>query len=136
MATINGSCLCGSVRYTISGPITSMGHCHCKMCQHYHGTAYSTYAMVPRTAFKFTGGEQTLTVFRSSDPVERAFCGACGSPISYTHADTKDNIWLTAGSLDTEPDCLPQYHIFVADKVAWLEITDSLPQYPGFPPNH
>ena len=122
MAKINGSCLCGSVRYTISGPITSMGHCHCKMCQHYHGTAYSTYAMLPRSAFKITGGEQSLKVFRSSDPVERAFCGACGSPISYTHADSKD--------------CPPQYHIFVADKVAWLEITDNLPQYPGFPPNH
>ena len=136
MTNATGSCLCGTVRYTVNEPIRSLGHCHCNMCQHYHGTAYSTYAMIPRNAFSFTAGEDGLTVYRSSDPVERAFCGKCGSPISYTHADSQDNIWVTAGSLDVEPECKPQYHIFVADKVPWLEINDNLPQYSGFPPNH
>ena len=92
--------------------------------------------MIPRDAFELTAGRDQLITYRSSEPVERSFCGNCGSPISYTHAESAENIWLTAGTFDTELDCLPQYHIFVTDKAPWLEITDGLPQYPGLPPNH
>ena len=38
---ICGSCLCQATRYEINGPLLSLGHCHCKMCQRFHGTAYA-----------------------------------------------------------------------------------------------
>ncbi|MGR8949727.1 MAG: GFA family protein [Gammaproteobacteria bacterium] len=136
MSEITGGCLCGSVRYELNGPITSVGHCHCTMCQRYHGTAYSTYAMVPKLAYRLTQGAASLQTVQTSPQVQRKFCASCGSPISYENDASGENIWITAGSLDEEPDCNPQYHIFVKDKVSWLEINDNLPQYPEFPPEH
>lgn len=136
MDKVTGGCLCGSVRYQINGPITSLGHCHCTMCQRYHGTAYSTYSMVPKNDYAITKGDSVLNTAHTSAQVQRKFCSKCGSPISYENDASTDNIWITAGSLDADPGCEPQYHIFVKDKVAWLEITDDLPQFAEFPPEH
>ena len=136
MEMITGGCLCGRVRYRINAPITSLGHCHCTMCQRYHGTAYSTYAMVAKSSYEITDGEHALHTAHTSEQVQRKFCQDCGSPISYENDASTENIWITAGSLDTTPGCEPQYHIFVKDKVEWLEISDNLPQFAEFPPEH
>ena len=51
MAT--GSCLCGSIRYTLDRPIEEIDHCHCSMCRRFHGAAFATYGRVPRQALGF-----------------------------------------------------------------------------------
>lgn len=132
--TINGSCLCQAIKYQIEGELLSLGHCHCKMCQRFHGTAYATYGMTSKASFSILQGESSLQTVQSSDEVQRQFCGACGSPLSYENSNLPENIWLTAGTFDDDPNCLPQYHIFVDSKASWLEIKDDLPQFPGFPP--
>ena len=136
MDKVTGGCLCGSVCYQIDGSITSLGHCHCTMCQRYHGTAYSTYSMVAKKDYAIIKGESVLSTAHTSPQVQRKFCSKCGAPISYENDASPDNIWITAGSLDADPGVEPQYHIFVKDKVAWLEITDDLPQFAEFPPEH
>ena len=113
MDMITGGCLCKRVSYRISTPITSLGHCHCTMCQRYHGTAYSTYAMVAKSSYEIAEGEHELRTAHTSEHVQRKFCGYCGSPISYENEASPNNIWITAGSLDAAPNCEPQYHIFV-----------------------
>ena len=36
---------------------------------------------------------------------------------------------VVLGVLDDDPAVRPSYHIFVASKASWCEITDRLPQY-------
>ena len=43
---IQGGCLCGGIRYEVSGPLTDVGNCHCSMCRRFHGAAFATYAKV------------------------------------------------------------------------------------------
>jgi hypothetical protein len=38
---------------------------------------------------------------------------------------------IRLGSLDGDPEITPQFHTFVEAGVAWGEIRDDLPQYPG-----
>jgi hypothetical protein len=38
------------------------------------------------------------------------------------------------GALDDDPGVRARCHIFVDSKAPWFEITDSLPQYEGYPP--
>ncbi|MBT9317995.1 GFA family protein [Leptothoe spongobia] len=42
--TIKGGCLCGKVRYEVTGRLFDVSHCHCSMCRRQHGAAFSTYA--------------------------------------------------------------------------------------------
>lgn len=131
--TISGSCLCGAVQYKINSALSSLGHCHCKMCQRFHGTAYATYGMVAKAQFSILRGRDHLKTVQSSVNVKRHFCSRCGSPLTYQNDIIPDNIWITAGTFDDDPGCEPQYHIFVASKAPWFEINDNIPQFDGFP---
>ncbi len=42
----NGSCLCGSVQYQISGDVLRFYHCHCSRCRKMNGTGHATHIMV------------------------------------------------------------------------------------------
>lgn len=75
--------MCGAVAYTaeLSGSFSS---CYCKMCQRWSAGAYFA---VPTTRFEVTKGEDSLSVFKSSQWAERAFCKTCGSNIYYDAPD-------------------------------------------------
>jgi hypothetical protein len=47
MANITGGCLCGRVRYTVTGEPAFSGLCHCRNCQHYTGSAFEALIAFP-----------------------------------------------------------------------------------------
>lgn len=74
-------------------------------------------------------GENLLKQFEWSPGEARVFCGQCGSPIFKRSAKLPDMVRLRLGCLDVEIDKKPSLHLFVAEKPAWSEISDDLPQY-------
>jgi len=40
---------------------------------------------------------------------------------------------LPLGALDDDPGVKPKFHVFVAYKAPWFDITDELPQFPELP---
>ncbi len=132
---IRGSCLCGSVRYEISGALDRLLHCHCSQCRKAHGAAFGTYARVKRADFRFFAGEADVASYTSSPDVQRTFCKRCGATLQFIRDSKPEALWVTAGTLDDDPDIRPSHHIFVGSKAPWFEITDGLPQYEqGLPP--
>jgi hypothetical protein len=73
-----------------------------------------------------------LAIFRSSEPVERGFCGACGTSLSYAHAARPGQIDVALASLDAPAALVPVCHIWLADRVAWGPLADGLPQFQGW----
>ena len=71
----------------------------------------------------------TLTEYRSSPQVLRGFCAACGGALTYRHDARAEEIDITLASLDEPAALAPQMHVWVSDKLPWLDITDGLPQY-------
>jgi hypothetical protein len=131
---IRGSCLCGAVRYEMSGAIEEIHHCHCSRCRKAHGAAFSTYAQVARDGFRFVQGEEKVRHFRSSPPVQRSFCSECGSNLIFGFDGLPDAVWVAAGTFDDDPGQRPQAHIFVASKACWFDITDDLARFDEYPP--
>ena len=78
---LRGSCLCGGVRYEITGPLSSALNCHCSMCRKAHGAAFRSRARVRATDFRWVQGEELVTYYESSPGNHRGFCRACGSPL-------------------------------------------------------
>jgi len=77
--------------------------------------------------FEITAGASVE--FRSSPPVIRSFCGRCGSPLSYRHADEPHCIDIMTCSLD-DPEGVPAtFHIWVSQKLSWIRISDDLPAF-------
>ena len=142
MAKLRGSCLCGGVRYEITGPLVGPGNCHCSMCRKQHGAAFRSRARVQLTDFKWVQGEDLVRFYESSPGTRRGFCSVCGSPMAnriatnavtggFNLAGATEMIGVQLGSLDDDPGVSPQVHVFVASKAPWFTITDDLPQFPA-----
>jgi hypothetical protein len=128
---IEGSCLCGGVRYEIVGELHDMQNCHCSMCQKAHGAAFATYAGVDPRDVNFTRGADLISHYRSSNEALRSFCSRCGSNLMFAPMATPEEAWMAVGGFDSEIRERPGLHIFVDSKAQWFEIDDDLPQHPG-----
>ena len=144
MSKIYGSCLCGGIRFAISGELQSPSHCHCSMCQKQHGAAFRSRARVEAKDFEWVKGEELVTFFESTPGVFRGFCSVCGSPIINKFGPESRVVafspialhkyGIAFATLDDDPGVRPKRHDFVANKAPWYEITDDLPQYAQYPP--
>jgi len=132
-AMIRGSCLCGEVRFEISGALSGASHCHCSMCRKAHGAAFGTYAAARAADFRIVSGEDRIVRYRSSAGIVRTFCARCGSTLQWLRESKPEIVDIALGVLDDDPGVRPASHIYVASKAPWHEITDRLPQHAGRP---
>ena len=103
---LEGSCLCGAVRYQIDGELGPVVLCHCSMCRKAQGSAFTANAPVPARAFRIVQGEAALRAYRSSPHKVRVFCATCGSPI-YSRRDGADDLRIRVGSLTRTSSHVP-----------------------------
>ena len=126
---IQGSCLCGSIRYQINGLLSRVSHCHCSMCRKAHGAAFGTYASVQDNDFAVVSGSEDIAAYQSSPGVRRTFCRRCGSTLQFISDKRPGSFSLALGTLDDDPVVRPSLHIFTGWKAPWFAITDGLPQH-------
>jgi hypothetical protein len=124
---LKGSCLCGGVRYEISGRIEPIVFCHCTMCRKAQGGAFATNAPVRRDYFRLVAGAELITSYESSPQKWRCFCRVCGSPIYSHRASVADVVRIRLGLLEGDPGRRPAGHVRVEHKALWYQIEDSLP---------
>lgn len=121
---LTGGCQCGAVRYALHAAPTDPHICHCRMCQKAAGSFFMPLAGVPRDRFELTRG--LLAIFRSSDPVERGFCSACGTPLTFSYRDS-DRISVTLGSLDDPTAIPPRAQYGIEARMPWFAELAGLP---------
>ncbi|MGE0256017.1 MAG: GFA family protein [Alphaproteobacteria bacterium] len=131
-ARLTGGCLCGAVRYAVSGPSYLTGFCHCRSCRRASGAPAVVWATYAEGDFAVTEGAPA--VFASSPGVARSFCARCGTPLAYRADFLPGLVDVTVGSLDDPAAEPPTMHYWCAERLAWLRFADALPEHPGFPP--
>jgi hypothetical protein len=135
MDRVTGGCLCGAVRFEISGPIRHIVHCHCSQCRKAQGSAFATNGIVSTSDFKLLAGADELTGYESTPGQTKYFCRTCGSPILSKTASKPDQVRVRVGSIDSDIKERPEAHIFVGSRANWEEISGDLPQYEGYEPD-
>ena len=80
---IEGSCLCGAVRYEITEAPGWAHSCHCSRCRKTTGSACAENLFAPLAALRYTAGEKHLQSFQPSDAVRfiHTFCEICGATL-------------------------------------------------------
>jgi len=78
---LEGKCVCGAVGFKITKDQKQVGACHCPMCQAWSGGVFIGIQAGKDEAELI--GEDHLTIYKSSDWAERAFCSKCGSSMFY-----------------------------------------------------
>jgi hypothetical protein len=125
---LSGGCLCGAVRYRCAAPERPATWCHCTSCRRAAGAHAVAWFTVPGESFALIEGQPAI--FRSSPPVQRAFCARCGTQLTYRHQDSPGEVDVTVGSLDEPDRVAPADHIWMQDAAAWDRPADGLPSYP------
>lgn len=126
---IKGKCECGKVQYEVDAEIADFIHCHCSQCRRLHGAAFASFGEVPRDRFRYLSGESDLSIYASSEAIDRVFCANCGSNILADSRPDPAVLYIAMGTIEGDPECPPPYHQFVGSKAPWYEICDDLPRH-------
>ncbi|HTM95817.1 MAG TPA: GFA family protein [Croceibacterium sp.] len=136
---LEGGCLCGAIRYRLTGPSLFVSQCCCKDCQKATGTGHTTIVGIHKDQLAIEGTPATYTnAGESGGSVTRHFCGTCAGRL-YTSGDLPgDFIMVQAGSLDDPGAIAPQSVIYLKDAVSWDHFDPALPKYQTMQPrtNH
>ncbi|WP_029040753.1 GFA family protein [Cucumibacter marinus] len=127
---LEGTCLCGDVRYRVEDAFEYAANCHCSKCRRTTGSAFKPFGGIERDALVLHQGCGHLLIM--GDGVDQdVHCGRCGS-LLYSVVREGAYVHVALGTLVDTPSIRPTEHIFVGSKAPWFEITDDLPQYLEF----
>jgi len=133
--TLKGSCLCGAVKYEVTGEPTRFLHCHCSRCRKATGTGHASNLFLQPGVLKWLSGEEQVRAYKVPEAkrFSNNFCATCGSRVPRQTKDT-DIVMIPSGSLDDDAPIKPQARIFSGSRANWSCAGDALPSYPEYPP--
>ncbi|WP_447796908.1 GFA family protein [Pseudomonas moraviensis] len=109
MKTFTGGCLCGAVRFQVTGEPYRVGLCHCLDCRKVHGALFHASAIFPQDAVTITG--------ETHDYQRRHFCPRCGSSVFNRSGD---EVEVNLGALDAPDQLKPTYESWIVRRESWL----------------
>jgi len=126
-----GGCLCGAVRYGITGPPLVAYTCHCAACQRLTGSAFSSAVVVAAEACRFTIGAEPRSFGRTADSgrtVTRWVCAECGTWICNGAkpgtAPPGTFVAVRAGTLDETSWLRPTAHFWTRSAQPWVVLPE------------
>jgi len=146
MRSLQGSCHCGAVRFSLQSH-TSYPYmrCYCSICRKTAGGGgYAINIMGTAESLKTTG-EAHIAIYQarldpedpdSVSPGRRHFCKTCGSCLYLTDPRWPDLVHPFASAIDTPLPTPPEtLHIMLDSKPAWVEAPVGEPGcYADYPP--
>jgi hypothetical protein len=118
---LTGGCQCGAVRFAVEGKLGRPSICHCRMCQKAFGNVFAP--LVTARGLVWTRGAPKR--FRSSNKVNRGFCGDCGTPLTYEPDGLSPEVAICA--LDDPSAVAPVIQVGVESRVPWSGALAALP---------
>lgn len=132
---VEGGCQCGAVRYRLTAPPLTVYNCHCRDCQRMSGGTHSMSMPVRRETLEHLSGD--LVFYdkpADSGRVVRMFaCARCGTKLWNEPLSSPDLLVVKAGTLDELSWAAPVGNIWTGSRPAWVQIDESLVNFPGQP---
>lgn len=134
MTTRSGGCLCGQVKFVLTGEPVASRLCWCRDCQHMAGNGTAN-GMFPSEGLQVTGEVSAYSrTADSGNVVRRRFCPACGC---HLFADSSGRPSLTVvrlGTLDDPSSVRPAANIWAASAPDWACLDSALQRFDHQPP--
>jgi hypothetical protein len=134
---VEGGCQCRAVRYRITAPPLGVYNCHCKDCQRSSGGTHTMSMPTRREHVVLLHGE--LTAFdKAADSgrvVRMLGCAKCGTKVWNEPLASTTMLVVKPGTLDDMSWAVPVGNIWTVSKAPWVEIDETLVNFPGQPPD-
>jgi hypothetical protein len=135
-----GTCLCKSVKFKVSGKVMMSGLCHCKACSRAIGMSPVHLLLISGAeSVQVTEGNELLTTTNGYGKMRHTFCSKCGCMV-YQYPEGADfravlptNFHIEDGVSCKLPDkYLPKSHVNYENRQ--YDWHDTLPKFKCFPP--
>ena len=124
---------CSSCSFLSSTKRASSGHCHCGSCRRHTGAPMVTFVAFNKEQVRFTRGQRKF--YESSPGIKRAFCGNCGTPMTWEAPSPwvpgTYTIEFHISTFDNPEVFSPERHVFHDERITWFDAADELPRYRG-----
>lgn len=122
-----GGCLCRAVRIRARAEPFGAPYCHCRDCRRSTGAPVSLLVGYVDEQVEVESG--VPKVYESSPGVRRAFCGDCGTSISYKDDRLPGEVYIHVGVFDNPASFEPTVHSWHSQRLEYVNILDDLPRH-------
>ena len=124
MNVLHGSCLCGGVRFEVSGPFARLTFCHCTTCKRLSGGGATANGRVRSDQVRIVEGEDLLVTFQPEEGTAKTFCSRCGSNLFGGGWPQSEHASVRMSAIDDPVDDRPVAHIFTRSVAPWETLPD------------
>lgn len=123
-----GGCMCGGVRYSVTGPLRGIVACHCEQCRRSSG--HFVAATACRRQYFHLDKQDSLGWYSAVSGFRRGFCKVCGSSLFFEE-EGGPRVSIAAGSLDQPQGLRIEAHIFTSEAGDYYQLDDGAAQSPN-----
>lgn len=123
----HGQCMCGAVKVTARTAKKTVGACHCGQCRRWCGGPFMAVDCGTDVAFT---GDESISVFDSSEWAERAFCNKCGSSLFYRLKQNGEHI-IAAGLFEDSTGLAFTSQVFIDEKPPFYSFSEDTKNLTG-----
>ncbi len=123
----NGQCYCGATTVSASCAPDTVAYCHCKDCRRATGAPVAAVAAFAEDAVSYNGPTPGIVSLKPG--ATRMFCATCGSPVGSRFDYLPGQVYIPLGLLDQADTYAPQVHCYESERLAWLNIEDTLERF-------
>jgi hypothetical protein len=133
MPQLSGGCLCGNIRFELTGDSIVSRICWCRDCQRISSNG-TVNAIFPSSAIEITGNPSEYTsVADSGNHVRRRFCQKCGSHLFAENTGRPGLTVVRVGTLDNPSSISPTANIWTSSAPAWACMNAELQRFENQP---
>jgi len=116
---LEGSCLCGGVRFELTGDFKPRSFCHCASCKRLSGGAGTANGAVRSDSVRIVEGEELLRTYQPNEGSAKTFCSRCGSNLFGGGWPESETASVRLPALDTPFPGAPDRHIYTRSVAHW-----------------
>jgi hypothetical protein len=121
---LQGSCLCGGVRFELDGEFEPRSFCHCTSCKRLSGGAATANGWARSESIRIVAGEDLLRTYQPDEGSAKTFCSRCGSNLFGAGWPDSETASVRLPAIDTPFDGSPGRHIYTRSVAPWETLPD------------
>lgn len=86
-----------------------------------------------RAQSEITGEFGAFVDPQTASPIQMIFCSTCGSTIAARPGSYPEVQIVLSAALDDTARFAPRFHMWVSEKLPWIDIVGDLPRFQGHP---
>ena len=121
---LQGSCLCGGVRFELTGEFEPGSFCHCASCKRISGGVGTANGWAPTDSIRVVEGADLLCTYQPDEGRAKTFCSRCGSNLFGGGWPDSEITSVRLPSIDSPFEGSPRRHIYTRSLARWETLPD------------